>query len=174
VASDDRDAFTAWAVGRQQALFRTAYLLSGDRHRAEDLLQETMLKVAARWSRLRDGDPDAYARTILVRDNISWWRRLRRETVVATPPDRPSGDTSDVSDRRIAVAKALDCLTPRQRAVLVLRYYDDLTEQQTAAALGVSLGTVKAHAHHGLARLREAAPELAQFLDRTTRPGTPS
>jgi RNA polymerase sigma-70 factor (sigma-E family) len=173
VASDDRDTFTAWATGRQLALFRVAYLLSGDRHRAEDLLQETLIKVAARWPRLRDGDPDAYARTILVRDNISWWRRRRRETLVAVAPERSSGGDFEAVDRRLIVAEALDRLTPRQRAVLVLRYYDDLTEQQTAAALGVSTGTVKAHAHHGLARLREAAPELAQFFDPTTRPGTP-
>jgi RNA polymerase sigma-70 factor (sigma-E family) len=164
VSDDDRETFTAWAVGRQQKLFRTAYLISGDRHRAEDLLQETLLKVAARWSRLRDEDPDAYARRVLVRDNISWWRRVRREIVVQAPPERPLPDHFDASDRRIVVASALACLTTRQRAVLVLRYYEDLTERQTATALGVSVGTVKAHAHHGLARLREAAPELAELI----------
>lgn len=174
MANDDRETFTAWAAGRQQVLFRTAYLLSGDRHRAEDLLQETLLKVAARWPRLRDGDPDAYARTILVRDNISWWRRRRRETVVAAPPQQPAADTVDTIDRRLIVARALDRLTARQRAVLVLRYYDDLTESQTAAVLGVSRGTVKTHAHNALARLRDAAPELAEFLDHTTSPGTSS
>ena len=174
MASDDRDTFTAWAAGRQLALFRVAYLLSGDRHRAEDLLQDTLLKVAARWPRLRDGDPDAYARTILVRDNVSWWRRRRKETLVAVAPERSSGSDFDAVDRRLVVAAALDRLSPRQRAVLVLRYYDDLTEQQTAAALGVSTGTVKAHAHHGLARLRVAAPELAEYFSTPTRPGTPT
>ena len=170
MAGDDQETFTAWAAGRQLALFRTAYLLCGDRHRAEDLLQETLLKVAVRWSRLRDGDPDAYARTILVRDNISWWRRHRRETPVGRPPDRPADDLG-AADRRIVVAAALECLTARQRAVLVLRYYEDLTERETASTLGVSIGTIKAHAHHGLARLRQSAPELSEFLDRTTRPG---
>jgi RNA polymerase sigma-70 factor (sigma-E family) len=170
VASDDRETFTAWASARQQALFRTAYLLTADRSRAEDLVQIALMKVAARWARLRDGDPDAFARTCIVRDNISAWRRRRREVLVETAPDRATGDPMTAIDRRLALASALATLAPRQRTVLVLRYYADLTEQQTAETLGLSVGTVKAHAHQALHRLRSAAPELAEFVDRSHRP----
>ncbi len=161
---DDREDFTAWAVSRQHALLRTAYLLSGDLHRAQDLVQETLIKVASRWPRLRDGDPEAYARTILVRDNISWWRRHRREHVTDDVRLASSDDHAALVDRKLLVAAALDQLTAKQRSVLVLRYYDDLTERATAAALGVSVGTVKAQAHTALARLRAVAPELGEFL----------
>jgi RNA polymerase sigma-70 factor (sigma-E family) len=170
MAGDGREAFTAWASARQQSLFRTAYLITGDRQRAEDLVQDALVKVAARWSRLSSQDPDAYARTILVRDNISWWRRRRREVLVATLPDSGTHDAATAVDRRVLMASALATLSDRQRSVLVLRYYADLTERQTAEALGVSVGTVKAHAHHGLAKLRTAAPELAEFVDRSNRP----
>jgi len=157
----DRDSFTQWATERQLALLRTAVLLTGDHHRAEDLVQEALTKVALRWRRLRDGHPDAYARQIIVRDNISWWRRHRAESTaevgeIAAPETRP--------DRTLMLTEALARLTPRQRAVVVLRYYDDLTERDTAAALGVSVGTVKSQTHLALRRLREAAPELAELL----------
>jgi RNA polymerase sigma-70 factor (sigma-E family) len=170
VARDDKETFTAWASARQQALFRTAYLLTGDRPRAEDLVQAALIKVADRWQRLSQGDPDAYARTCIVRDNISTWRRRRRELLVAATPEQPVGDPSSSVDRRLVLASALATLSPRQRTVLVLRYYADLTEQQTADALGLAPGTVKAHAHQALKRLRSAAPELAEFVDRSNRP----
>ena len=82
----DRESFTRWASGRQLALLRTAVLVTGDHHRAEDLVQEALTQVALRWSRLADGHPDAYARQVIVRRNISWWRKHRRE-VVADVPD---------------------------------------------------------------------------------------
>jgi RNA polymerase sigma-70 factor (sigma-E family) len=170
VASDDRETFTAWASARQLALFRTAYLLTADRSRAEDLVQTALVKVADRWARLRTGDPDAYARTCIVRDNISIWRHRRRELLVAVAPDQPTPDLSAAVDRRLALASALATLSPRQRSVLVLRYYVDLTEQQTAEALGLSVGTIKAHSHQALKKLRTAAPELAEFVDRSSRP----
>jgi RNA polymerase sigma-70 factor (sigma-E family) len=149
---------------------RTAYLLTGDRPRAEDLVQSALIKVADRWQRLSHGDPDAYARTCIVRDNISGWRRRRRELLVAATPEQPVGDLSAAVDRRLALESALATLSPRQRSVLVLRYYADLTEQQTADALGLAPGTVKAHAHQALKRLRSAAPGLAEFVDRSNRP----
>ena len=170
MAIDDRETFTAWAAARQHALFRTAYLLTADRSRAEDLVQTALIKVATRWSRLREGDPDAYARTCMVRDNISTWRRHRRELLVADPPEQAVSDSSARVDRRLAVAQALATLCAGQRPVLVLRYYVDLTEQQTADLLGLSVGTVKAHAHQALHRLRSAAPDLAEFVERSTRP----
>ncbi len=157
----DRESFTEWASERQFALLRTAILLTGDHHRAEDLVQEALTKVALRWRRLQHGHPDAYARQILVRDNISWWRKHAAETV-AEIRDVPTPDPH--VDRRLMLMDALAELAPRQRAVVVLRYYDDLTERDTAAAMGVSVGTVKSQTHLALRRLREATPELAELL----------
>ena len=162
----DREAFSAWAAASQHALLRTAVLLTGDHHRAEDLVQEALTKVAQRWSRLRGEHPGAYARQILVRDNISWWRKHRRQSVVeAEPPPVPSADPA--VDRRIMLEQALGGLTPRQRSVVVLRYYDDLTVDQTADVMKVSVGTVKSQTHLALRRLREGAPELAELLEET-------
>jgi RNA polymerase sigma-70 factor (sigma-E family) len=143
-------------------------LLTGDHHRAEDLLQEALTKVALRWRRLQDGHPDAYARQVMVRDNISWWRKHRLE-LVSDPDDRAIPSSEAASDRQLMLARALAALTPHQRAVIVLRFYDDLTERQTADALGVALGTVKSQTHLALRRLREAAPELAELLGEETR-----
>ena len=164
----DRESFSRWAGERQLALLRTALLLTGDHHRAEDLLQEALTKVALRWRRLQDGHPDAYARQVMVRDNISWWRKHRLE-IVADPADQPIASSEAASDRQLMLASALASLTPHQRAVIVLRFYDDLTERQTADAMGVALGTVKSQTHLALRRLREAAPELAELLGEETR-----
>jgi len=164
--TDDQAAFTRWAADRQLALLRTAVLLTGDRQRAEDLVQEALAKVAARWRQLSDGSPEAYARQILVRDNISWWRRHRREVVADIPVDSVAVDDGGAGfDRRWLLDQALARLTPRQRAVVVLRYYDDLSERSTADLLGVSVGTVKSQSHVALGRLREAAPELVELLE---------
>lgn len=161
---DEREAFTRWAGERQLALLRTAVLLTGDQQRAEDLVQEALTKVAMRWRRLSDGNPEAYARRIIVRDNISWWRKRRHELVLAVP-DRPDPtDGYAAAETRRLLDDALGTLTARQRAVVVLRYYDDLTERQTADLLGVSVGTVKSQTHLSLRRLRDAAPELAELL----------
>jgi RNA polymerase sigma-70 factor (sigma-E family) len=164
----DREAeesFTRWAGDRQLALLRTAVLLTGDHHRSEDLVQDALTKVAARWHRLCDGNPDAYARRVIVRTNISWWRRSRRE-VVTDPPERSSSRGLEPGvDRRLALDRALDQLTPKQRAAVVLRYYDDLSERDTAEVLGVSVGTVKSQTHAALRRMREAAPELVELLE---------
>lgn len=167
--SDDESSFTEWAGERQLALLRTTVLLTGDHHRAEDLVQEALTKVAARWCRLRDGNPDAYARRIIVRDNISWWRKHRREVVRDVSDVRRPGDAESAIDRRLMLDWALATLTVRQRTTIVLRYYDDLSERDTAEALGVSIGTVKSQTHLALRRLREAAPELALLLEEETR-----
>lgn len=161
----DEASFTEWARDRQLSLLRTAVLVTGDRHRAEDLVQEALTKVAVRWRRLHEGNPDAYARQVIVRDNISWWRKHRREVVLEVADGvRPGGDPSAGVDRRLLLEQALAALTPAQRAVVVLRYYDDLTERDTADALGVAVGTVKSQTHLALRRLREAAPELVDLL----------
>ncbi len=160
---DDEASFTRWASDRQLALLRTAVLLTGDHHRAEDLVQDALAKVAARWSRLRDEAPEAYARQVIVRTNISWWRRHRRE-LVGDPGDRAVPGAESSVDRRLLLDRALAGPTPRQRSVVVLRYYDDLTERDTADALGVSVGTVKSTTYDALRRMRESSPELAELL----------
>ncbi|MCW2767379.1 MAG: SigE family polymerase sigma factor [Nocardioides sp.] len=163
--SDDEASFTRWAGDRQLALLRTAVLLTGDHHRAEDLVQEALTKVAARWRRLREDNPEAYARQVIVRDNISWWRKHRREVVSEVEDARAVPTGENATDRRLLLDDALAALTVRQRTTIVLRYYDDLTERDTAEALGVGVGTVKSQTHLALRRLREAAPELALLLE---------
>jgi RNA polymerase sigma-70 factor (sigma-E family) len=158
---DDEVGFTEWAAGCDRRLLRSAYLLTGDLHRAEDLVQEALVKVALRWERLRDGSPTAYARTVIVRDHATWWRR-RREVVVDGPADSAAASTDP--DTELVVRRALARLTPRQRAVVVLRHFDDLTERETAEALGVSVGTVKSQNAAALARLRCGAPELLDLI----------
>lgn len=165
----DEASFTAWAVARQHALMRTAFLLTGDWQRAEDLLQDALTKVALRWNRLENGAPEAYARTILARDNISWWRRRGREVVVEAPPEATAKNDTVASERRMLVTAALDLLTAKQRAILVLRFYEDQSVPQTAQALGISEGTVKSQTHAALARLRSHAPELAELLGEVGR-----
>jgi len=165
--SNARESFTAWARARQGSLLRTATLLAGDPHRAEDLVQEALTKVALRWPALRDGSPEAYARRILVRDNISWWRRRRREVLTDHLVDRAAPGSDP--DRGLLLDRALAALTSRQRATVVLRYYEDLSERETAETLGVSVGTVKSTTHLALRRMREAAPELAELLGEESR-----
>ncbi len=161
----DEQEFTAWAAGCERQLLRSAYLLTGDLQRAEDLVQEALVKVALRWPRLRSGNPTAYARTIIARDHVSWWRRRRREVSVAEPHDEAA--TSSDPEAALVVRRALARLTPAQRAVLVLRHFDDLTERETAEVLGVSVGTVKSQNAAALARLRGGAPELLDLIGRT-------
>ena len=166
----DEAEFGRWAQERQVALLRTAVLLTGDRHRAEDLVQEALTQVALRWRRLAGEHPDAYARQVIVRRNISWWRKHRREVVVELYDGAgTTGGPEQAVGRRLMLDRALATLPPRQRALVVLRYYEDLTERDAAAVLGVSVGTVKSQTHHALRRLREAAPELALLLGEDTR-----
>jgi RNA polymerase sigma-70 factor (sigma-E family) len=153
--------FVEWVAAHERGLLRTAYLLTGDLHRAEDLVQEALVKVALRWDRLRGGNPGGYARTVIVHDNVSWWRRRREYPTTVTADD--ASVTSDL-DTAMVVRRALARLTPHQRAVVVLRHLDDLTERQTAEVLGVSVGTVKSQNAAALARLREGAPELLDLI----------
>jgi RNA polymerase sigma-70 factor (sigma-E family) len=147
--------YVAWVAGHRTRLLRSAFLLTGDRAQAEDLVQEAVVKVAERWGRLRSGNPTAYARTVIVHDHASWWRR-RREVPSADPVrDRAHPETDHAG--RTVVLSALQALPRRQRAVVVLRYFDDLTERETAEALGVTVGTVKSQAHHALRSLRSHA-----------------
>lgn len=161
-------SFTAFVNSRQHALLRSAYLLTGDHHLAEDLLQGAFTKLAVRWSRVRHGDPEAYVRTVLYRDRVSWWRAHRREQVGVPGPELLTADATDGVDSRLLLQQALARLTVKQRAVVVLRFFDDLSEAQTADTLGVSIGTVKSQTHVALRRLREEVAGLDQLLDAGT------
>ena len=152
-----RGSFEEWARSRQQQLVRTAYLVTGDHHRAEDLVQEALVGVAMRWDSLRDGNPDAWVRTVVYRANVSWWRRHRREVAVERLPERGTGGPGEA---RMLIEDALGALTTKQRAVLLLRFLEDLSVEETADVLGVSTGTVKKQTSVALQRLRETAPHL--------------
>jgi RNA polymerase sigma-70 factor (sigma-E family) len=156
----DEAELTEWIAAHQGQLQRSAYLLTGDVERAQDLVQEALVKLALRWTRVRE--PLAYARTIIVRDNISWWRK-RRFVIVAEQPDAEPATAADPVTG-LVIRRALQRLTPRQRAVLVLRHFDDLTERETAEILGISVGTVKSTNAAALERLRGGAPELLDLI----------
>ena len=161
---DSRAGFVAFVQARQHRLLRSAFLVCGDHHRAEDLLQEALVKLALRWTQVRDGDPEAFLRTVMYRDAVSWWRRRRREDLPGDLPERLGADDVGAVPDRLVFQRALARLTVRQRAVLVLRYFDDLTEARTAEALGVSIGTVKSQTNAALKRLRELAPDLLTLM----------
>ncbi len=153
--------FREFVAARSAALFRSAYLLTGHREAAEDLLQGALAKVARRWTRIRV-DPEPYTRRVLYHDQVTRWRRRSwgREFSGATPDAAAPGDHAATTDLRLALAEALGRLTPRQRAVVVLRYVEDLSERDVAAALDVSVGTVRSTASRALARLRADCPTL--------------
>jgi RNA polymerase sigma-70 factor (sigma-E family) len=153
--------FDEFVAGNLEHLLKTAYLITWDAGDAEDLVQECLFKVARRWPRVRAmAQPRAYARRILVNvalDGAGGRARRRGELDGASAvADGPARDLLAGLETRAELLDALACLTPRQRAVLVLRYFNDLTEAQTAEVLGCSPGTVKSNASRGLARLREA------------------
>ncbi|MBS41780.1 MAG: SigE family RNA polymerase sigma factor [Nocardioides sp.] len=158
-----RAAFEEYVAARRPALLRTAYLLVGGDADAEDLVQLALVKAMPHWRRIGH-DPEGYVRTVLAREATNRWRRRRwREVSTDALPetDRTGDPTSDhagaVTDR-VALQRALMALSPRQRAVVVLRYFDGLTERETAEALGIGLGTVKSHGRDALGRLRELLP----------------
>lgn len=149
------DAFAEFATSRHGALFRYAYLLTGDRGLAEDLVQEALVKTYVGWRRLRDpSNAEAYTRRAITTTAIGWWRRKswRAERPNDDVPDRPAA--GDDVTARIWLWQELLKLPPRQRAALVLRYYEDLTEPQTAEILGCSVGTVKSQVSDALKKLR--------------------
>lgn len=158
----DGDAsFEAWVAAREVALLRTAWLLTGDWQQAEDLVQTALLRVWPRWEKVcAAGDPEPYVRTVLVRSFASGRRRSwHRERPSADVPGGPAADGLDALaavDLRDALLRVLPRLPRGQRAVVVLRYAEDLTERQTADALGISVGTVKSQTNKALARLRAA------------------
>jgi len=161
VAGGSADAeFADWMAARQVALVRTAYLLTGSQHAAEDLVQTTLTKLYLAWDRIADRqNVDAYARRALLNEHRSTWRRASRrpEVLKEVVPDAGRADLEYDGDRE-AVWRFVESLPPRQRAVIVLRYYEDLSEAETADLLGISTGTVKSQASRALAALRERVP----------------
>jgi RNA polymerase sigma-70 factor (sigma-E family) len=148
--------FDTYAQEHGRALCRSAFLLTGDHHLAEDLVQTALAKVAPHWSRIAaSGDPTPYVRTVVVRTAIAWRRRRWRGEVPTSPLPEPTGsDHLDGIDGRDRLRRALLGVPPRQRAAVVLRFYEDLSEAETARAMGCSIGTVKSQTAKGLARLR--------------------
>ena len=157
----DQAGFADFVAARQVALSRTAYLLTGDHHLAQDLVQAALMQAARHWRRIHTS-PEAYVRRAMYHQNISWWRRRRVAETTLMDHDGPA-ETPD-TDLRLTLDQALSRLTAKQRTVLVLRFYEDLTEVETARAIGLSTSTVKSTTRQALARLRTLAPELAELI----------
>ncbi|MFI0514489.1 RNA polymerase sigma-70 factor (sigma-E family) [Streptomyces canus] len=168
------DRFQEFVRARWSHLVRTAYLLTGDTHHAEDLTQTALAKAYRSWRRVsRSDNPEAYVRRMLVTCNSDRFRKRRvKESLTDAPPEPASRDeaVARVDERGVLMA-ALAQLPPRQRAVVVMRYWEDLSEAEAAEVLGCSQGTVKSQASKGLAKLR-TYPGLAQVMDRAPQGGT--
>ena len=142
----DEVAFGDFMAARWTALFRTAYLITGDRHEAEDLLQTSLAKTFVSWRRVRDkGAADACR-----------WRGGRHEQATAELPDAGHDGGVESATTQVVLWQRISELPPRMRATLVLRYYEDLTEAETAREMGCSVGAVKSQTHHALKRLRSS------------------
>ena len=165
------EGFAQFVEARERALQRTAYLLTGDWALAEDLVQTALARAWPRWERItRRDDPEIYVRKVLVNTWTTWNRRRRRgEKPSAEMPDAvAAGDVAEEVTVRVGLRGALGSLTPRQRAVLVLRIYDDLPEAQVAHLMNCAVGTVKATMSQALAKLREN-PQLAGLIEQEAR-----
>jgi RNA polymerase sigma-70 factor (sigma-E family) len=159
----DEAAFNDFVVARTPALTRTAYLLTHDHQLAEDLVQTALFRAARAWERI-EGPPEPYVRRILYTENVSRWRRRRHLAETLSPGyDAPAADGPDL-DVRLSLEHALGLLTARQRTILVLRYYEDLTEAETARVLGIRLGSVESIHRQALGRLRVLAPDLGELI----------
>ena len=152
-----RDAeFSEYVAGRRPQLRRTAYLLCGESHRAEDLVQTTLMKVYVAWPRIRrDGNVDAYARRVMVNAHVDETRRPWRRERVGVDGLEVEARVATSSEDRDLLMTALAELPPRQRAAVVLRHYWGLSVQETATDLGVTTGTVKSQTSHALRRLEQ-------------------
>lgn len=152
------DSFVEFATAAKPWLLTTAWMLTGDPHASEDLVQETLARVYVKWRRVGVQQPAAYARRVLANLHTDRWRRHRREVLVAEVGDRPSARQSPDLET-VDLIRALQTLGPRERECVVMRHYLDLSERQTAEALGVSVGSVKGYTARGLTTLRAALRE---------------
>ena len=165
------DDFAAFVAAHGSRLLRLAELMCGDPHRAADLTQSALERAYLRWHRIESDDPLAYVRRIIVNSYRDWWRRRGREWSTETVPERAvPWDIADRQAQEAVVQTALEALTRRERQVVVLRYYADLSEAAIAAELGIAPGTVKSCLARALKRLR-TMPEFADTF--SGRSGTP-
>jgi RNA polymerase sigma-70 factor (sigma-E family) len=150
-----RREFAEFAAARASALIRVAYVLTGDQHAAEDLLQTALTNAAAHWGRIHTA-PEAYVRQVIYREQVTSWRRCarRREATMADVPDQAAAVPD--TETRLSLQQALRALPPGKRAVLVLRYFEDLPEAQVASILGCSVGTVRSQTYKALTQLKAA------------------
>lgn len=152
--------FEEFAAAALPALLRFGHVLTGDPHRAEELVQQALVSTWSRWGRIQHDQPLAYVRRAMVHTHTSWWRRSRREAPLPADWDGAAATAPDLGERERAVS-ALKLLPPRQRAVIVLRYYEDLSEADIARTLGCSPGTVKSQSSKALRTLRaHLSPDL--------------
>ena len=171
---DDEDRFAEFVRSHSASLFRTAFLMTGDYQRAEDLLQTTLVRLYQRWPRVAEMErPGGYARKVLVSQASSWWRKRSSSESPVVLLDQPArGDRMEELDEQQRVWQAVLTLPPRQRAVTVLRYYEDLSEAEIADTLSIAPGTVKSHAHAAARRLarllREPVVEAALPAEEAT------
>jgi RNA polymerase sigma-70 factor (sigma-E family) len=157
---EDTEAFDAFVRARLPHLLRFGRALTGSEHAAADLVQDALERTLMRWSKVTSADPEGYVRRAMVNRSISVWRKLVRERLTDEIPQRAYDDRLPDD----ALLDALRRLPPRQRAVIALRYYEDLTEAQTAAILGCSVGTVKSQASAAMTRLRTLLDDTKQDL----------
>jgi len=171
VDEERRKVFDEFARARMPELLRFGHALTGNPHAAADLVQDALERTMLAWPRVeKQGDPEGYVRRIMVNRNISIWRRHRRETLVLEIPEDPGRrGSAEPAMRDLALWDRIRALPPRQRTVIVLRYYEDMSEAQIASLMGSSVGTVKSQASRALATLRKDA---ASFVD--SDPATPS
>ncbi|TWJ07573.1 RNA polymerase sigma-70 factor (sigma-E family) [Stackebrandtia albiflava] len=168
------EEFESFVRARGHALLRTGYLLTGDRQLAEDLVQSTLARTHRAWQRLHEsGNAEAYARKVMYHLQVSWGRKRRMaEADPETMPEPGGDDGTEALTLRLSVKQAMLRLGARQRAVLVLRFFEDRSVEDSARILGCSVGTVKSQTAKALARLRLLAPELAEIAgidERTAR-----
>lgn len=177
-SADEAEEFRVFVRTHSPALIRSAYLLTGDQHLAEDLLQNVLIRVARRWRTIATDGPiavAAYVRRGVYREYLSW-RRIRRnaERPAEVLPERGLPDPSERIVLHLTLRRALLRLPPRQRAVITLRYYEDLSEADTAQLLGCSVGTVKSQTSRALRRLAALVPDLADCLAEVPEPAGPA
>jgi len=157
---DQEDGFADFVRAASPRLLTSAWMLCGDPHVAEELVQESLARVYVHWRRARADNPSAYARRVLVNLHTDRWRKRRREVLTDTVPDtNPSSDAQVAPGLDLDLTRALQALPRRERECVVLRHYLDLSEKDAAATLGVSTGTVKSSTSRGLAALRAALTE---------------
>lgn len=173
-AADPADEFDSFVDAFSPRLLRAAVLLTGDHGRAEDLVQDALARAFLRWDCIVNEDPMAYVRRSMLNGYVDWWRRRPwREQPVAVLPEHsgPSIDATDSHATTDALLRALDGLTRRERAVVVLRYFDDLSESQIAEALSIAPGTVKSACSRALAKLRTSAHLAGDRSETLSIPG---